>query len=38
MRGEGPFLFAQVNNGTAVPEIVDHVLAAWRKAVPAAAH
>jgi urease accessory protein len=34
MRGDGPFLLAQVNNGTAVPEIVDHILKAWGEAVP----
>ena len=38
MRGDGPFLLAQVNIGTSVPEIVDHILKAWAQAVPAAAH
>ena len=33
MRGEGPFVFAQVTNGIGVPEIVDHVTQAWQKAV-----
>ena len=33
MRGDGPFLFAQVNAGTGVPEIAAHVLSAWRGAV-----
>lgn len=28
MRGEGPFVFAQVKNGTGVPEIVNHLLRA----------
>jgi len=37
MRGDGPFLFAQVKNGLGVPEIADHVLRAWRQAVPASA-
>lgn len=35
MRGEGPFLFAQVLAGKSVPEIAEHILAAWRAAVPA---
>src|ERR1041385_2793743 len=26
MRGEGPFIFAQINNRTGVPEIAEHVL------------
>ena len=38
MRGDGPFLLAQVNNGTRVPEIVEHILKAWAGSVPAAAH
>lgn len=36
MRGDGPFLFAQVRNGEGVAEIAGHVLRAWRQAVPAA--
>jgi urease accessory protein len=32
MRGEGPTVFAQVNQGKGVPEIAAHVLAAWRVA------
>lgn len=28
MRGEGPFVFAQVKNGVAVDEIIDHILTA----------
>ncbi len=32
MRGDGPFLFAQVTHGEGVPEITAHVLAAWRGA------
>jgi len=31
MRGGGPFLFAQVKHGVAVSQIVEHVLAAWRR-------
>jgi urease accessory protein len=30
MRGDGPFVFAQVNQGVQVPEIAEHVLAAWK--------
>jgi urease accessory protein len=30
MRGDGPFLFAQVRHGPGVPGIAAHVLAAWR--------
>jgi urease accessory protein len=33
MRGEGPFVFAQITNGVGVREIANHVLAAWRTAV-----
>ncbi|HKY21382.1 MAG TPA: urease accessory protein UreG [Vicinamibacterales bacterium] len=32
MRGDGPFVFAQVTNGVGVREIVDHVTQSWRKA------
>ena len=32
MRGDGPFLFAQVLHGVAVREIADRVLEAWRAA------
>jgi len=32
MRGEGPFLFAQVKLRIGVPEIASHILAAWRAA------
>ena len=32
MRGDGPFVFAQVKNGVAVPEIIDHILHAWQHA------
>ena len=30
MRGEGPFVFAQVTNGLGVEEIVDRMLSAWQ--------
>jgi urease accessory protein len=33
MRGEGPFVFAQITNGVGLCEIADHLLAAWRSAV-----
>jgi urease accessory protein len=33
MRGEGPFVFAQVRNGVGVDEIIGHVLAARHAAV-----
>jgi urease accessory protein len=33
MRGDGPFLFAQVKNGTGVAEIAGEVLKSWRAAV-----
>ncbi|APR78384.1 Urease accessory protein UreG [Minicystis rosea] len=33
MRGDGPTVFAQVNGGKGVPEIAEHVLAAWREAL-----
>lgn len=32
MRGDGPFLFAQVVHGVGVPEIADAVVRAWRSA------
>jgi urease accessory protein len=35
MRGSGPFLFAQVINGTGVRDIADEMLAAWRAATGA---
>lgn len=31
MRGDGPFLFAQVNQGVGVAQIVNHILSAWRE-------
>ncbi len=30
MRGAGPFLFAQVTNGTGVPEIANRLLTTWK--------
>lgn len=30
MRGDGPFVFAQVRNGVGVEEIVSHVIHAWQ--------
>jgi len=32
MRGEGPFVFAQVTNGLGVDAVVDHMLREWRSA------
>jgi urease accessory protein len=32
MRGEGPFVFAQIKNGVGVDAIMEHVLSAWREA------
>jgi urease accessory protein len=37
MRGEGPFVFAQVKNGIGVREVADALLGAWRTATGAAA-
>jgi hypothetical protein len=31
MRGDGPFVFAQVKSGEGVDVITEHVLNAWRK-------
>ena len=31
MRGDGPFIFAQVKHGEGVDAIAEHVLNAWRK-------
>ena len=33
MRGNGPYVFAQVKNAVGVPEIVDHILHAWQHAM-----
>ena len=35
MRGDGPFLFTQVTNGVGVPQVVEHVVAAWQHAAAA---
>jgi urease accessory protein len=35
MRGDGPFLFAQVTHGVAVGEIADHLVRSWRARMPA---
>ena len=32
MRGDGPFLFAQVTNGIGVREIADHLQRSWSRA------
>jgi urease accessory protein len=34
MRGQGPFLFTQVNVGNGVPEVAGHVLRAWKATLP----
>jgi urease accessory protein len=34
MRGEGPFVFAQVRQGLGLDTIIDHILKAWRHTVP----
>ncbi|WP_307730554.1 urease accessory protein UreG [Sorangium atrum] len=36
MRGDGPFLFAQCNRSQGVPEIIDHILSAMRRATTTA--
>ncbi|WP_223645501.1 urease accessory protein UreG [Corallococcus sp. EGB] len=35
MRGDGPFVFTQVTKGVGLQEVIDHLLAAWRKATGA---
>jgi urease accessory protein len=37
MRGDGPFLFAQVTHDVGTVEIVKHILGSWRRATAAAA-
>lgn len=32
MRGDGPFVFAQVKHGVGVDEIIDHIIHAWQHA------
>jgi len=38
MRGEGPFVFAQVKHGVGVDEIIGHLLHAWQHAAGVAHH
>lgn len=33
MRGEGPTVFTQINQGKGVEEIIEHVIGAWKAAV-----
>jgi urease accessory protein len=33
MRGEGPFIFAQVTNGVGVEDVVSQVTTAWQRAI-----
>jgi urease accessory protein len=35
MRGDGPFVFAQVTHGAGIPEISSHILATWKRALAA---
>jgi urease accessory protein len=35
MRGEGPFVFAQVRNGVGLPAICDHIVTRWQQALGA---
>jgi urease accessory protein len=37
MRGDGPFIFAQVTNGIGVNEIADQLLGSWKTAARAVA-
>jgi len=36
MRGEGPFVFAQVKNGVGVDEIIHQIIHAWQHAASVA--
>jgi urease accessory protein len=36
MRGDGPFVFAEVTHGVGVREITDRVLQAWKRSLPPA--
>ena len=36
MRGDGPFVFAQLNSGNGVDQITDHLIHAWQHATGAA--
>ncbi|HEY0552386.1 MAG TPA: urease accessory protein UreG [Verrucomicrobiae bacterium] len=38
MRGNGPFVFAQVKHGVGVDEIIDHITHAWQHATGVAHH
>ncbi len=33
MRGDGPFIFAQIKHGVGLEEIVDHIIHAWQHAL-----
>jgi urease accessory protein len=33
MRGDGPFVFAQVKHGVGVEVIIDHIIHAWQHAL-----
>jgi urease accessory protein len=33
MRGDGPFVFAQVKNGVGVDDIIDHIIHSWQHAI-----
>ncbi len=36
MRGDGPFVFAQVIHGIGVTEIADHLKRSWSRAIASA--
>jgi urease accessory protein len=36
MRGDGPFLFAQVTNGIGVPAVASEIVRAWKAATASA--
>jgi urease accessory protein len=38
MRGDGPFVFAQVKNGVGVDAIISHIHHAWQHATGVAHH
>jgi len=38
MRGDGPFVFAQVKNGMGVHDIIDHIIHSWQHATHVAHH
>jgi urease accessory protein len=35
MRGDGPYVFAQVLHGKGIPEICQHILGTWKRAITA---